>query len=145
MNRKIVSIFMTIFMLLLCVSLSIVFRYVQSIGARDLSHARAANSVLSVGIHDAHEADAFAVWTGASVKAMVQRAASIDSILLEIQFADRPIYDLQRDFITGGYEVWFNGILVSVANVNTLFNDTSEYRLTYEFAGDSTVITITQN
>lgn len=120
MNKKIISIAMTLFMLLLCLVLMVTFRLVNIRRNLDLSTDRADQSVLSI---DGNVTDgAGARVSGASIISAVKYAADLSEY--------------------NGYTIKLGGMTLTPDNVESNITADSQYVLRYTESGGSIVVTV---
>lgn len=120
MNQKIVSVFMTIFMLIMCVGLMTTFQFTNAQRNLDLSLERTDHSVLS---------------TDGEVKSDTGVKVSGDKIISSIKYKEaidsqRTIVGKQK--IYENYKVYMGSQLLTQDNVETVITANSQYTMIYD-------------
>lgn len=125
---------MTIFMLIMCVSMGVVLKYIDTLKTQDNVQERAYNSVLSI-----EDEGGTAVWTGSSIKAMIKKSESIDNQMVEVR-QEEPIYGVGK--ASAKYIIMLNGTQLTISNIDTLVSDALSYIAVYDLTSTPKVITI---
>lgn len=119
MNQKIITIFMTVFMLIMCIGLMTTFQFVNAQKNLDLNLARTDHSVLSTD-GEVKEDTGIKI-SGDSLISCIKYKSSIDS--------QRTV--VGKDKIFENYKVYLGAEILTEENVENLVDKNSQYTMMY--------------